>query len=1760
MSEVDPKSVFDLRFTEGSATATITATIDRTYSQDVTVTLSTGGTATVTEDYDLSSTTITISAGSTTGTSTVTIIDDALDEDDKDTVRIEVASSTYALETVDQKILLAIEDNDDMPGVTLAASSDTIPEAGGTSNLTATLSTVSGRDVTIGLVMQGTAGSKDFTVGGDEIDISEVLTDSLVLNYSFSGNANDGTLNANDGTVSGATLTTDRFGEANSAYYFDGDGDHISVPLSSSLQIEEDITLNVWVKREESDYWTDFVVRAPGEYYEIRLDQRDNNTRFEAYGRGTGSWDHVGSGAHIDNGEWVMLSFTSTSETDTSGYTNKKNFKFYVNGELRNSYTRTGNRFNLNTNENLMIGSNQNGDNNNFKGSMDEVRIYNKALSDEEIGSLYNNTSVQKVNATISIPKGSTSGTIEVKGTDDQTDENDETLLSKIISTTGATETGDQKATIVILDDDNTTVSLTASSTTITEGKDDYTTVKVTLDKASVLPVTVKFKFSGVDSTDFLMKQEATLISGENVTWLPSSWGQGEPNNSGGEDHAHLTNGSTSYNDIPENSTRRHILELPYETTQSLVNYEYKGQYNGHSYYLSSSSTQSGWNDAKASTEAIEGGHLVVISTEEELTFIRNNVSNNNDWIGFYQDKSSSSYSEPLGGWTWVNTNYNPEVGEVVVPVGSTEASVYVFAEDDAVMGEPDETMKLEFEEITNGIAGSEKEVEITIKDNDVLPNVTLSLDGSELTEGGSDFSTLTATLSVATTQAVSVKLSSTGDVVSDDFRFSDDTLSIESGGLFAHYTFDGNAQDVSGNENHGVYVNATLTEDRFGVSNSDYLLNGSNNVIEAQIDNSNQDILKDELSISIWVRRDGDGSGTPRIISNGDNRFFLFDHQGGERFSARHILEREYRWSGSNKYADGEWSHIVFTSKRNTSGNNDGIFRIFQDGVLVRDYVNWASSNNWTLNDKIYFGNYSRNGNDWFKGAVDDVRIYNKFLTNSEVEVLYSKESEGSDLNTIVIPAGSTSAVKYVYAEDDAVMGESDEKLTVSIETVTNGNKASTSTSVEVTIKDNDVKPDVTLSGENTTNTINEGFANEGTGKYSKLTANLSVATTQPVTVNLSASGTASSSDYRLSSDTLNVTNSGLVAYYDFDGDANDESGNSNNGTITNATLTADRHGNSNKAYSFDGNNSYVEIPWTGSIRVEGDITMSVWLNIKDKENNYSGGYGRIIRAPSDYYEMWVNWNNSGVNNRSVYARSGGQGISLSSNENILEETWNHVVYTYTSDTLRIYVNGSEVSKQFKNWDWNNSLPGSGNLYIGAYGPNNNTFLGSLDDVRIYERALSATEISALYSVESESSEISSIVVPSGQTSNYLYVRPVDDAIYEVTETLKLSISSVDNGQAASSGTEVNFEIDDNEATPKVTLTSNKEFIGESEEFKSATITATSSQVSQDTIFVVLEASGSGTKDTDYELSSDSVLILPGATSGTITITAKWLSENDPTEGLEDVTLSIGSVTNGLEDGTQQVKLDITETSCDSVDKELKGNIRDDMTLFELCSPYTVGGTGMRIKKDVTVTLEKNAVLNFINDDSKIQIEGTLIIKEGAIINMTNDSYIYTEDDGQLVIEGTASKRVTITGESWEKNSNNGSGPGIDLNSSVASTIKYADIINSNVNNWDYMVRSQDGSTIENSTISGGRYGIYLSNSSTLKNSKVHSFERYALLLNNSTSTGTEFYDNSSNNTNDPVIGVDNNSTLGSLRLVPLTPDLLKSKIFSEGFSSPTT
>ena len=78
-----------------------------------------------------------------------------------------------------------------------------------------------------------------------------------------------------------------------------------------------------------------------------------------------------------------------------------------------------------------------------------------------------------------------------------------------------------------------------------------------------------------------------------------------------------------------------------------------------------------------------------------------------------------------------------------------------------------------------------------------------------------------------------------------------------------------------------------------------------------------------------------------------------------------------------------------------------------------------------------------------------------------------------------------------------------------------------------------------------------------------------------------------------------------GLVAYYPFNGNANDESGNGDNGVVTGASLTKDRFGVANKAYYFDGKAQYIAAPLSSTV-FANDFTASVWFNAYDIETGW--------------------------------------------------------------------------------------------------------------------------------------------------------------------------------------------------------------------------------------------------------------------------------------------------------------------------------------------------------------------------------------------------------------------------------------------------------------------------------------------------------------------------------------------------------------------------
>jgi hypothetical protein len=104
-----------------------------------------------------------------------------------------------------------------------------------------------------------------------------------------------------------------------------------------------------------------------------------------------------------------------------------------------------------------------------------------------------------------------------------------------------------------------------------------------------------------------------------------------------------------------------------------------------------------------------------------------------------------------------------------------------------------------------------------------------------------------------------------------------------------------------------------------------------------------------------------------------------------------------------------------------------------------------------------------------------------------------------------------------------------------------------------------------------------------------------------------------------------------GLVGWWPFNGNANDESGNGNNGTVNGATLTTDRNGIANKAYSFDGINDYILTTFNG-ISGNASRTISVWFSTTSFSSAQTLiSYGQN-NTPSNVINIWKNTTCNGI------------------------------------------------------------------------------------------------------------------------------------------------------------------------------------------------------------------------------------------------------------------------------------------------------------------------------------------------------------------------------------------------------------------------------------------------------------------------------------------------------------------------------------------------
>jgi hypothetical protein len=246
------------------------------------------------------------------------------------------------------------------------------------------------------------------------------------------------------------------------------------------------------------------------------------------------------------------------------------------------------------------------------------------------------------------------------------------------------------------------------------------------------------------------------------------------------------------------------------------------------------------------------------------------------------------------------------------------------------------------------------------------------------------------------------------------------------------------------------------------------------------------------------------------------------------------------------------------------------------------------------------------------------------------------------------------------------------------------------------------------------------------------------------------------------------------LVGYWKFDetsgSTAYDSSGNGNNGNVNGSTWTTGRVGN---ALSFDGSNDYVEVQNSPSLNSTQEITVMTWINASSQQTY---AWPRIACKM-----FWLNsgWcflvkNDSRVLRWEIYTPN--QRV-VNGTTNILDNQWHHVAGTYDKNNLTIYVDGIFEANLTENADMiNNNI----NLTIGSSG--SQWFKGSIDEVKIYNRALSAEEIRNEYQFGSTTT--TTTIPPDTEKPRWsnFYRVPLEPKIITTLDSVTINVTWYDN------------------------------------------------------------------------------------------------------------------------------------------------------------------------------------------------------------------------------------------------------------------------------------------------------------------------------------------------------------------------------------------
>ncbi|MDA8670501.1 LamG domain-containing protein, partial [Flavobacteriales bacterium] len=565
----------------------------------------------------------------------------------------------------------------------------------------------------------------------------------------------------------------------------------------------------------------------------------------------------------------------------------------------------------------------------------------------------------------------------------------------------------------------------------------------------------------------------------------------------------------------------------------------------------------------------------------------------------------------------------------------------------------------------------------------------------------------------------------------SPDFSFTQDTLGacggdsvlLDAGSGHTNYLWN------TGDTTQTIYASATGT---YSVTVGNGTVNSGGNSLEFDgqddyvIIGDSISLADNSFTLTAWVRKDGRDSTNAAIVMSSGNgsafngMYFGFNEQNGSDrlfFNFYNPGTELYSTDSLNIEGDNQWHHIAASYN---NSNNEQI--IYLDGINVGSQISVSSFKG---SGSFALGITSWNFVDDFTGKIDEAVVWNTALSQSEIQDYMNCPPSGNEAGLVGYwnmdeGNGTTLTDLSGNGNDGTINGAtwSDNTPTQICDNCT------TSDSIYVEILDVDIVQNDT--------TICQGDSVE-----------LSVVSSSNGSASLGGS-----------------LNNGLVAYYPFNGNANDESGNGNDGINSGATLTSDRFGNADAAYDFDGSTNYITV---NNVAQSNNSPRSIflWVNYVSDTNHQA-----VVSTGSDQscqsFNIFANYNNS-------YGNLGFMGYNpcdlYGATNNMNDGQWHHIGVTYDSaGILRTYFDGLfEAQSSFNlNTTGQNNFIGRSNHF-----PSNLAYYeGTIDDVVFWNRALTQQEIQELYSSQSSHSYAWS----NGESNETILVAPTQTTTYYVT------------------------------------------------------------------------------------------------------------------------------------------------------------------------------------------------------------------------------------------------------------------------------------------------------------------------------------------------------------------------------------------------------